>query len=98
MLSMICSSLVFAIQIQVLFHLSSKGEFEVASPAALSSKGLGSSEHVFGQPPSIAFSYSIDHGEPLVCFLITNVHEDGSHLPNKCGLVNVCFTVFMCMS
>ena len=30
MISMICSFLVFALQIQVLFHISCKGEFEAA--------------------------------------------------------------------
>ena len=69
MLSMICSSLAFALLIQVLFYISSKWVFEAAF-AALTSKGVSSREHVFGQLPSIAFSYLLDHGEPLVCFLI----------------------------
>ena len=65
-------------------HLSSKGEVEAASlVAALAFKRVGSVEHVFGQPPSIAFLFSFDHGELLVCLLTTtNMLDDGSHLSN----------------
>ena len=80
MISMICSFLVFALQIQVLSHLSSEREFEAAFAALLASQGVCSSEHVFGHSPSIAFSYSLNHGETLVCFLTTNLQEDDSHL------------------